>query len=423
MARPYIVPEKAVETDIKEIFDVEKIRKDFPILSTEVYGQPLVYLDNAATTQKPQCVLDTMEQYYKGINSNIHRGVHFLSEKATTAYEESRSKIKDFINANSTNEIIFVRGTTEAINLVASSYGNKFIQRDDEIIISTMEHHSNIVPWQLLCQRTGAKLKIIPINDRGEIILEEYEKLFSNRTKFVSIVHVSNSLGTINPVKKIVDIAHKRNIPVLLDGAQAAPHIKIDVQDIDCDFYAISGHKVFGPTGIGVLYGKENFLDSMPPYQGGGDMIKTVTFEKTTYAELPHKFEAGTPNIAGGIGFGSIIEYLNRIGLDNILKHENDLMCYANEMLDSIGQLRIVGTAKEKSGVISFLIGDIHPYDAGTILDRLGIAIRTGMHCTQPTMDRFGIPGTIRASFAFYNTKYDVDMLVRGIKKVIDMFK
>ena len=423
MARPYIVPEKAVETDIKEIFDVEKIRKDFPILSTEVYGQPLVYLDNAATTQKPQCVLDTMEQYYKGINSNIHRGVHFLSEKATTAYEESRSKIKDFINANSINEIIFVRGTTEAINLVASSYGNKFIQRDDEIIISTMEHHSNIVPWQLLCQRTGAKLKIIPINDRGEIILEEYEKLFSNRTKFVSIVHVSNSLGTINPVKKIVDIAHKRNIPVLLDGAQAAPHIKIDVQDIDCDFYAISGHKVFGPTGIGVLYGKENFLDSMPPYQGGGDMIKTVTFEKTTYAELPHKFEAGTPNIAGGIGFGSIIEYLNRIGLDNILKHENDLMCYANEMLDSIGQLRIVGTAKEKSGVISFLIGDIHPYDAGTILDRLGIAIRTGMHCTQPTMDRFGIPGTIRASFAFYNTKYDVDMLVRGIKKVIDMFK
>ncbi|MBC8488352.1 MAG: cysteine desulfurase [Bacteroidetes bacterium] len=423
MARPYIVPEKAVETDIKEIFDVDKIRKDFPILSTEVYGQPLVYLDNAATTQKPQCVLDTMEEYYKGINSNIHRGVHFLSEKATTAYEESRNKLKNFLNANSTNEIIFVRGTTEAINLVASSYGNAFIKKDDEIIISTMEHHSNIVPWQLLCQRTGAKLKIIPINDRGELILEEYEKLINNRTKFVSVVHISNSLGTINPVKKIVEIAHKRNIPILLDGAQAAPHIKIDVRDIDCDFYAISGHKVFGPTGIGVLYGKEKFLDSMPPYQGGGDMIKTVTFEKTTYDELPHKFEAGTPNIAGGIGFGSVIEYVNKIGLENILKHENDLMEYANELLDSIKQLRIIGTAKEKSSVISFLIGDIHPYDAGTILDRLGIAIRTGMHCTQPIMDRFGIPGTIRASFAFYNTKYDVDMLVRGIKKVIDMFK
>ena len=423
MARPYIVPEKAVETDIKEIFDVDKIRKDFPILSTEVYGQPLVYLDNAATTQKPQCVLDTIEQYYKGINSNIHRGVHFLSEKATTAFEESRIKVKDFLNANSTNEIIFVRGTTEAINLVASSYGNTFIKKNDEIIISTMEHHSNIVPWQLLCQRTGAKLKIIPINDKGELILEEYEKLINDRTKFVSVVHVSNSLGTINPVKKIVEIAHKRNIPVLLDGAQAAPHIKIDVQDIDCDFYAISGHKVFGPTGIGVLYGKEKFLDSMPPYQGGGDMIKTVTFEKTTYDELPHKFEAGTPNIAGGIGFGSVIEYINRIGLDNILKHENDLMEYANEMLDSIKPLRIIGTAKEKSSVISFLIGDIHPYDAGTILDRLGVAIRTGLHCTQPIMDRFGIPGTIRASFAFYNTKYDVDMLARGIKKVIDMFK
>ena len=423
MARPYIVPEKAVETDIKEVFDVDKIRKDFPILSTEVYGQPLVYLDNAATTQKPQCVLDTMEQYYKGINSNIHRGVHFLSEKATTAYEESRAKVKDFLNANSTNEIIFVRGTTEAINLVASSYGNTFIKKNDEIIISTMEHHSNIVPWQLLCQRTGAKLKIIPINDKGELILEEFEKLFNDRTKFVSVVHVSNSLGTINPVKEIVEIAHKRNIPVMLDGAQAAPHIKIDVQDIDCDFYAISGHKVFGPTGIGVLYGKEKFLDSMPPYQGGGDMIKTVTFEKTTYDGLPHKFEAGTPNIAGGIGFGSVIEYINEIGLDNILKHENDLMEYANELLDSIKPLRIIGTAKEKSGVISFLIGDIHPYDAGTILDRLGIAIRTGVHCTQPIMDRFGIPGTIRASFAFYNTKYDVDILVRGIKKVIDMFK
>ena len=423
MARPYIVPEKAVETDIKEVFDVDKIRKDFPILSTEVYGQPLVYLDNAATTQKPQCVLDTMEQYYKGINSNIHRGVHFLSEKATTAYEESRAKVKDFLNANSTNEIIFVRGTTEAINLVASSYGNTFTKKNDEIIISTMEHHSNIVPWQLLCQRTGAKLKIIPINDKGELILEEFEKLFNDRTKFVSVVHVSNSLGTINPVKEIVEIAHKRNIPVMLDGAQAAPHIKIDVQDIDCDFYAISGHKVFGPTGIGVLYGKEKFLDSMPPYQGGGDMIKTVTFEKTTYDGLPHKFEAGTPNIAGGIGFGSVIEYINGIGLDNILKHENDLMEYANELLDSIKPLRIIGTAKEKSSVISFLIGDIHPYDAGTILDRLGIAIRTGMHCTQPIMDRFGIPGTIRASFAFYNTKYDVDMLVRGIKKVIDMFK
>jgi len=423
MARVYIVPEKAVDTGIKKIFDVEKIRKDFPILSTEVYGKPLVYLDNAATTQKPQCVIDTIEQYYKGINSNIHRGVHFLSEKATTNYEESRNKVKNFLNAKSTNEIIFVRGTTEAINLVASSYGNKNIKEGDEIILSTLEHHSNIVPWQLLCKRTGAKIKVIPINNKGELIIEEYEKLFTDRTKFVSVVHVSNSLGTLNPVKKIVEIAHKRNIPVLLDGAQAAPHIKIDVQDISCDFYAISGHKVFGPTGVGVLYGKENLLDSMPPYQGGGDMIKSVTFEKTTYAELPHKFEAGTPNIAGAIAFGSVLDYLNKIGLDNILKHENDLMEYANEILRSIGALRIIGTAKEKSSVISFLIGDIHPYDVGTILDRLGVAVRTGVHCTQPVMDRFGIPGTVRASFAFYNTKYDIDMLARSINKVVDMFR
>ena len=423
MARAYIVPEKAVDTSIKKIFDVEKIRKDFPILSTEVYGKPLVYLDNAATTQKPQCLLDTIEQYYKGINSNIHRGVHFLSEKATTNYEESRVKIRDFLNAKSTNEIIFVRGTTEAINLVASSYGNKNIKEDDEIILSMLEHHSNIVPWQLLCERTGAKIKVIPINNKGELIIEEYEKLITDRTRFVSVVHISNSLGTINPVKKIVRIAHERNIPVLLDGAQAAPHIKIDIQDIGCDFYAISGHKVFGPTGVGVLYGKENLLDSMPPYQGGGDMIETVTFEKTTYAELPHKFEAGTPNIAGAIAFGSVLNYVNKIGFDNILKHENDLMEYANEILDSIDDLRIIGTAKEKSSVISFLLGDIHPYDTGTILDRLGIAVRTGIHCTQPIMDWFEISGTVRASFAFYNTKYDVDMLVRGIKKVIDMFK
>jgi cysteine desulfurase/selenocysteine lyase len=422
MARSYIVPEKAVDTEVKEIFDVDKIRKDFPILSTEIYGQPLVYLDNAATTQKPKCVLDTVEQYYKGINSNIHRGVHFLSEKATNAFEESRTKVKDFLNAKNTNEIIFVRGTTEAINLVATSYGNHYIKKDDEIILSTLEHHSNIVPWQLLLERTGAKLRIIPVNDKGELILGEYKKLINDRTKFVSVVHISNSLGTLNPVKKIVDIAHQRNIPVLIDGAQAAPHIKIDVQDIGCDFYAISGHKVFGPTGIGVLYGKEELLDSMPPYQGGGDMIKTVTFKKSTYDELPHKFEAGTPNIAGGIGFGSVIDYVNKIGLENILNHENDLMEYANEVLESIDALRIIGTAKEKSSVISFLIGDIHPYDTGTLLDRLGIAIRTGVHCTQPTMDRFGIPGTVRASFAFYNTKYDVDMLARGIKKVKDMF-
>jgi len=422
MARAYIVPEKAVDTDFKKIFDVDKIRKDFPILSTEVYGKPLVYLDNASTTQKPQCVIDTIEQYYKGINSNIHRGVHFLSEKATTSFEESRVKIRDFLNAKNTSEIIFVRGTTEAINLVATSYGNKNIKEGDEIILSTLEHHSNIVPWQLLCERTGAKIKVIPINNKGELIIEEYEKLITDKTKFVSVVHISNSLGTLNPVKKIVEIAHKRNIPVLLDGAQAAPHIKIDVQEIDCDFYAISGHKVFGPTGVGVLYGKEKLLDSMPPYQGGGDMIKTVTFEKTTYAELPHKFEAGTPNIAGAIAFESVLNYINKIGLDNILKHENDLMDYANDMLKPIEAVKIIGTAKEKSSVISFLIGDIHPYDVGTILDRLGVAVRTGVHCTQPIMDRFGIPGTVRASFAFYNTKYDVDMLARSIKKVIDMF-
>ena len=402
-------------------YNVNKIRRDFPILQTQIYGKPLVYLDNAATTQKPQCVISAIDNYYCEINSNVHRGVHFLSEKATSAYEHARENISSFINAARTSEIIFVRGTTEAINLVANSYGNENINEGDEIIISALEHHSNIVPWQMLCERKNTVLRIIPINDVGELLFEEYEKLFSERTKFVSISHVSNSLGTLNPIKRIIDISHKHGVPVMIDGAQAVQHLKVDVRELDADFYAFSGHKLYGPTGIGVLYGKEKFLDAMPPYQGGGDMIKSVSFEKTIYNDLPYKFEAGTPDISGAIGLAAAINYVTDIGLDNIAKHEKEILEYATEKMLKIDGMRIIGTAKEKSSVLSFLIGNIHPYDAGTILDRLGVAIRTGVHCTEPLMKRLGIPGTARASFAMYSTKEEADLLAEGAEKARKM--
>ncbi|MFQ5825652.1 MAG: SufS family cysteine desulfurase [bacterium] len=406
-----------------EVFNVNKLRDDFPALHQKVHGNPLVYLDNAATTQKPQVVIDTINTYYKEYNANIHRGLHHLSEKATSAYEHARLRVKDFINANSHKEIVFVRGTTEAINLVACSFGRKNIKEGDEIIVSAMEHHSNIVPWQILCEATGAKLRVIPINDDGEIIFEAYEKLLNEKTKLVSVVHVSNSLGTINPVKKIIDFAHKRNVPVLIDGAQAGPHKKIDVQKLDCDFYVFSGHKIFGPTGIGVLYAKELILENMPPFQGGGDMIKSVTFDKTTYNDLPYKFEAGTPNIVGAIGLGRALEYVLQIGYENISTHEEGLLNYATEALSTIKPLRIIGTAKNKAAVVSFVIDGIHPHDLGTILDRYGIAIRTGHHCTQPVMQRFKVPATSRASLALYNTRKEIDTLVEGIHNAIKVFK
>ncbi|GBD88778.1 cysteine desulfurase [bacterium BMS3Abin03] len=404
------------------VYDVEKIRSDFPILQTKVHGKPLVYLDNAATSQKPISVIMKAQEYYSSMNSNIHRGVHALSQVSTEAYEGARIKIKKFINALGKNEIIFTRGTTESINLVAQSYGRMNFNEGDEVIISQMEHHSNIVPWQMICDEKGAKLKVIPINDNGEIIFEEYEKLINNRTKFVSIVYVSNSLGTVNPVKQIIDLAHQNNIPVLVDAAQAVNHLPIDVQDLHCDFLAFSGHKIYGPTGIGVLYGKVNLLDAMPPYQGGGDMISSVTFEKTIYNELPYKFEAGTPNIAGAIGLGEAIDYVQKIGIDNINKHEKELLDYATAAVAEIPSLKIIGTAKNKVSVLSFVLDDIHPHDIGTMLDFEGVAIRTGHHCTQPVMDRFGIPATSRASFAMYNTKEEVDVLIKGIKKIIEVF-
>jgi cysteine desulfurase/selenocysteine lyase len=402
-------------------FDVARIREDFPIFRLRVRGKPLVYLDNAATAQKPQVVIDATSDYYEAQNANIHRGVHYLSEIATAAYEGARKKIKEFINADSIKEIVFVRGTTEGINLVASSYGRKNIKAGDEIVISTMEHHSNIVPWQILCQETGAKLRVIPINDDGELMVDEFGKLLNEKTRFVAVVHVSNSLGTINPVKQIIDMAHARSVPVLIDGAQALPHSQIDVKKMDCDFYVFSGHKVFGPSGIGVLYAKETILESMPPYQGGGDMIKSVTFEKTIYNDLPHRFEAGTPNIAGVVGLGKALDYVAGIGYDKIAAHEKELLGYATEALSTIKSLRIIGTAKEKAAVISFVLDGIHPHDVGTILDRDGIAIRTGHHCTQPVMARFNVPATSRASFAFYNTKEEIDLLVKGIYNVIKL--
>ncbi|MGH7596008.1 MAG: SufS family cysteine desulfurase [bacterium] len=401
--------------------DVERIREDFPILRQKVRGKPLVFLDSAATSQKPQVVIDALRHYYEAENANIHRGVYYLSEIATNAYEGTRQKIKEFINANSIKEIVFVRGTTEGINLVASSYGRKNIREGDEIVISAMEHHSNIVPWQMLCEETGAKLRVIPINDDGELIVEEFEKLLNKKTKLVAVVHTSNSLGTINPVKRLVDIAHDRNVPVLVDGAQAMPHGKIDVKKLGCDFFVFSGHKVFGPTGVGVLYAKEALLEKMPPYQGGGDMIKSVTFEKTLYNDLPHRFEAGTPNIAGVIGLGKALDYVAGSGYEKIAAYEHELLNYATAALSTIKPLRIIGTAKEKAAVISFVLEGIHPHDVGTILDRDGIAVRTGHHCTQPVMERFNIPATSRASFAFYNTTAEADLLVKGLQNVIKL--
>jgi len=408
--------------DLTTHFDVARVRQDFPILGEKVRGKPLVYLDNAATSQKPQVVIDTIVRYYSSENSNIHRGIHFLSEQATRAYEDARLKVKCLLNASDTREIIFVRGATEGINLVAQSYGRAFIKTGNEIIISAMEHHSNIVPWQILCDQVGARLRVIPINDRGELLIDEYERLLNTKTRFVSVAHVSNALGTINPIRQIIEMAHRWNVPVLVDGAQAAPHLTVDVQNLNCDFYVFSSHKLFGPTGVGVLYGKADILERMPPYQGGGDMIRSVTFEKTLYNVLPYKFEAGTPHIAGVIGLGSAIDYLSRIGLEKIAAYERELLDYATDALCAIEGVRVIGTAKEKAGILSFVIDGVHPHDIGTILDYDGIAIRTGHHCAMPVMERFGVPATARASFAFYNTKEEVDVLVQAIHKVIEVF-
>ena len=403
-------------------FDVDKIRADFPVLDQMINGKPLVYLDNAATSQKPQSVIDVLVNYYSTDNANVHRGVHTLSQRATDDYEEAREKVRRFINAEKDEEIIFVRGTTEGINLISQTFGRSCVSEGDEIIISSMEHHSNIVPWQILCQEKGARLRVVPVNDAGELLLDEYERLFTANTKLVSIVHQSNALGTINPAKEIVDIAHGHGVPVLLDGAQAIAHLGVDVRDLGCDFYAFSGHKLYGPTGIGVLYGKESLLEEMPPYQAGGEMIRSVTFEETLYNTLPNKFEAGTPNIAGAIGLGAAIDYVGTIGMDEISAYESELLQYGTDRLSSIEGLKIIGTADKKGSVISFIMEGVHPHDIGTILDADGIAIRTGHHCAQPLMDRFGVPATARASLAFYNTKEEIDVLVRGIDRVIEVF-
>jgi cysteine desulfurase / selenocysteine lyase len=403
-------------------FNVERVRGDFPILRQLVNGKPLVYLDNAATSQKPRAVIDAIVRYYETENANIHRGVHHLSQRATDDYESARETVRAFLNAAHTHEIIFVRGTTEGINLVAQSFGRANVHSGDEILITALEHHSNIVPWQILCGETGAKLRVAPINDRGELILDEFQKLLTPRTKLVAVAHVSNALGSINPIREIVDLAHAQNIPVLVDGAQAVPHIAVDVRALDCDFYAFSSHKVYGPTGVGVLYGKSVLLEAMPPYQGGGDMISSVTFEKTIYNKLPHKFEAGTPDISGVIGMGAAVDYVNRIGLQNIATHEHDLLAYATRAISSLAGVRLIGTAREKAGVLSFVMENIHPHDVGTILDQEGIAIRTGHHCAQPLMDRFGVPATARASFALYNTRGEIDVLAEGLRKVQKVF-
>jgi cysteine desulfurase/selenocysteine lyase len=408
--------------DIVSILDIANIRKDFPILHQEVYGKPLVYLDNAASAQKPQAVLDAIQACYSRYYANIHRGVHFLSEHSTTAYERARETVRAFLNASSTQEIIFTRGTTEAINLVASSFGRTRVESGDEILITHMEHHSNIVPWQMLCEQRGAQLRVVPINDAGELMLEEYERLLNDRTKLVGIVHISNALGTLNPIKAMIDMAHARGIPVLVDGAQSVPHMAVDVQALDCDFFAFSGHKVYGPSGIGVLYGKTEHLKAMPPYQGGGDMIRSVTFEKTEYADLPNKFEAGTPNIAGVIGLGAALNWVSELGLAAIAAHEHKLLDYATAQLSEIPGLRIIGTAHSKAAVVSFVLDGAHPHDIGTILDREGIAIRAGHHCAQPLMQRYGVPATARASFAVYNTLAEVDALVAALWKVKEWF-
>ncbi|MBI2458049.1 MAG: cysteine desulfurase [candidate division NC10 bacterium] len=403
-------------------FGVERIRQDFPALQVRVHGKPLVYLDNAATSQKPQVVIDRITRYYLSENSNIHRGVHFLSDLATQAYESTRDRVRQFLNAAHDREIIFTRGTTEGINLVAHSFGRSRVRAGDEVVISAMEHHSNIVPWQMLREEKGATLRVIPVNDAGELLLEEYERLLCDRTRLVAVTYVSNALGTVNPVKQMIATAHRRGIPVLVDGAQAAPHLAVDVQDLDCDFYAFSGHKLCGPTGIGILYGKADLLESMPPYQGGGDMISAVTFEKTLYNSLPYKFEAGTPHIAGVIGLGAAIEYVQRIGLPRIAAYEADLLAYGTELLSAIPGLRIIGTAKEKASVLSFVLDGIHAHDTGTILDHEGIAIRAGHHCAMPVMKRFGVSATARASLAFYNTREELDALAKGLHKVIEVF-
>lgn len=404
------------------MYDIEKVRQDFPILSREIYGKPLVYLDNAATTQKPLCVLDAMREEYLNVNANVHRGVHYLSQKATDLHEAARETVRQFINAKSTNEVIFTRGTTEALNLVVSSFSDEFMKEGDEVIVSTMEHHSNIVPWQLQAARKGIRLRVIPINDRGEILMDEYEKLFTDRTKIVSVAHVSNVLGTINPVKEMIRIAHGHGVPFMLDGAQSAPHFKVDVQELDCDFMAFSGHKMYGPTGVGVLYGKEDWLDRLPPYQGGGEMIDSVSFEKTTFNELPFKFEAGTPDYVATHGLATAINYMQQLGMDNIHAHERMLTEYAMKRMGEIEGMRFFGEAEEEDAVVSFLVGNIHHLDMGTLLDRLGIAVRTGHHCAQPLMIRLGIQGTVRASFALYNTTGEIDTLVEGIKRVSTMF-
>jgi cysteine desulfurase/selenocysteine lyase len=415
------------ETETKNIqkevaqFDVDRIREDFPILKQQVHGRPLIYFDSAATSQKPQVVIDATSRFYEEQNSNVHRGVHYLSQLATREYEDARVKLKRFINAAEPHEIIYTRGTTEGINLVAYSYGRKFVHEGDEIIISAMEHHSNIVPWQLLCEQTGARLRVIPINDAGELLIDEFAQMLNSRVKMVAVTHVSNALGTINPVRRIIELAHSRDIPVLLDGAQAAPHMKVDVRDLNCDFYAFSGHKMCGPTGIGVLYGKSHWLEAMLPFMGGGDMIASVSFEKTTYNVLPYKFEAGTPNITGGIGLGVAADYLSEIGLDRIAAYEHELLEYATEVIGAIPGVKIFGTARERASVLSFTLDGIHPHDVGTILDDQGIAIRAGHHCAQPVMKRFNVPATARASLAFYNTKQEIDALAEGLQNVIEV--
>lgn len=403
-------------------FDVNKIRADFPILTQEVYGKPLVYFDNGATTQKPKCVLDTIEYFHNKINANIHRGVHKLSVESTQAYEHARETVRAFINANSTKEIIFTSGATASINLVAFSFGEAFVYEGDEVIVSEMEHHSNIVPWQMLCERKKAKLKVLPFDNNGDLMLEKLDELITNRTKIIAVNHVSNSLGTVNPIKQIIAKAHAHGVKVLVDGAQGAKHGILDVQDLDADFYAISGHKIYGPTGIGVLYGKKELLEQLPPWQGGGDMIATVTFKKTTYNELPLKFEAGTANYIGAVALATALKYYQSVGIEAAVEYENELLEYATQSLLAIEGVRIIGTAKEKTSIISFLIGNIHPYDTGMILDKMGIAVRTGTHCTEPIMAHFGIDGTVRASLAFYNTKEEIDKLTEGVKRVKMMF-
>jgi cysteine desulfurase/selenocysteine lyase len=405
------------------LYDVRRVREDFPILSRRIYGKPLVYLDNAATTQKPRAVLDAVRALYMESYANIHRGVHRLSVESSEAYEKSRQRMRDFLHAGDTREIVFVRGTTEGINLVAQTYGRANVRAGDEVLISALEHHSNIVPWQILCGEKGARLVVAPINDRGEIRMDELEKRLSKKTKIVAVSHVSNALGTVNPIRKIIALAHERGAPVLVDGAQAAPRLPVDVEELDCDFYTLSGHKMYGPTGVGILYGKARHLEAMPPYQGGGDMISSVTFEKTTYNILPYKFEAGTPNIAGAIGLAAAADYMNALGIENIEAHENDLLAYGTERLSAVPGLRLIGTAREKAAVLSFTLEGVHPHDVGTVLDREGVAVRTGHHCAQPVMDFFQVPATTRASFGLYNTREEVDVLVAGIHKVVEMFR